>query len=231
MNSSVDGSSRGGTEAARIDQLASPKSGNAALNAGSGAGVERALAIALLLAIPVVAPWCNLQLSGRLGAALPALRWRACFAGSCSRASLSPSARGSCSRAAACVCARCCAPAVIVQLLVGILTAPIPVSDFAHYLYLASQLVAGAPYVDEMGRIAMWPPGLPFALTPFVALFGPTLAAIVTLNAVLYLGGAWAVWSLASRLAGRKGALLATLLFTIWPARLLMAGLAARRTC
>ncbi|HET7031737.1 MAG TPA: glycosyltransferase family 39 protein, partial [Casimicrobiaceae bacterium] len=66
------------------------------------------------------------------------------------------------------------------------------------------------------------------AYTPFVWLFGATLAATTAVNILLYFAGAYATWSLADRLSGRRAAAVATLLFTFWPARLLMAGLAAK---
>jgi 4-amino-4-deoxy-L-arabinose transferase-like glycosyltransferase len=117
---------------------------------------------------------------------------------------------------------------VVAQVVVAVLTAPIRCRTFITIHYIARQIAEGLPYVDEFGRRALRPPGWPLTFAPFTRIFGPTLVATVLANIVLYLCGAYATWSLASRLFGRRAAVIATVLFTFWPSRLLMAGLAAK---
>jgi 4-amino-4-deoxy-L-arabinose transferase-like glycosyltransferase len=118
---------------------------------------------------------------------------------------------------------------LILHFAVAFATAPVPASaDMRQYLLLAERLAAGGPYVDDQGYLSFWPPGLPFFLAPFVWLFGPTLAAVATANSVLYILCLVAVWSLADRLFGREAAVVAAVMFTIWPTRVLLSGVAAK---
>jgi hypothetical protein len=125
-------------------------------------------------------------------------------------------------------------PAVI--LAVGLLahfvcaawTAPAQQSDMANYLALADRLASDQPYLDDAGRVAYWPAGLPLFLTPFVALLGASTAALWLANAVLYLVGGWATLSLGRQWLGERAARGALIVFTLWPSRLLLAGLAAK---
>jgi hypothetical protein len=191
--------------------------------------VERTVAIAVLLAIPVIAPMSNLHFAGAavpgnlvlLGAGFllawilaarltgPVGAWLA--------------RRGEMFRFDGVLIA-----GVALQVLVAIVTAPVPVSDFLHYSYLAERIASGSTYVDELGRRASLPPGWPFVLAPFMWTFGPGLAATIVVNVLLYLLGATGIWSMARRLFGAPSAVVATALFTFWPARALMAGLAAK---
>ncbi|MFT4173922.1 MAG: hypothetical protein QM639_15260 [Rhodocyclaceae bacterium] len=107
-------------------------------------------------------------------------------------------------------------------------TAPTQQSDMASYLALAERLAHGLPYLDEAGRIAYWPAGLPFYLSPFVALFGAGVLAIWAANAVLYVAGGWAILSLGRQCLPETAARAALIVFTLWPSRLLLAGLAAK---
>jgi 4-amino-4-deoxy-L-arabinose transferase-like glycosyltransferase len=119
-------------------------------------------------------------------------------------------------------------PGLVLHFTVALATAPVPVSDMQKYLLLAERLASARPYVDDQGYLSFWPPGLPFFLTPFVWIFGPTLAAVATANSVLYILCLVAVWSLADRLFGREAAVVAAVLFTIWPTRVLLSGTAAK---
>lgn len=113
------------------------------------------------------------------------------------------------------------------QVGVAAWTHPIPASDHATYLRLAARLAAGLRYEHELG-LAFWPPGLPLALTPFVKLLGPNAAAAIALNGVLYVVGAWYLWKLGRRLFSRHAAILAIVLFAIWPNRLFLAATASK---
>ncbi len=117
---------------------------------------------------------------------------------------------------------------VAAQVLVALLTHPTPVSDGLTYLGLSKAMVTEHSFVDAQGYRAFWPPGLPLFLVPFVALFGAGLAAIVSANLVLYLLGVSAVSLLARQLFTARAAGLAAILFTIWPSRLLTAGVASK---
>jgi len=133
---------------------------------------ERALAIATLLAIPLIAPFCNLHWAGPWASPLLLcsgllLCW-ALFAHVLGRLSewLARFADGV--RLGALL-----GIGVVAQVVVAVLTAPIPVSDFYHYSYIARQIAAGLPYVDEFGRRALLPPGWPLTFAPFTRIFGP----------------------------------------------------------
>jgi 4-amino-4-deoxy-L-arabinose transferase-like glycosyltransferase len=117
---------------------------------------------------------------------------------------------------------------LVLHFAVAFTTAPVPASDMKTYLLLAERLAAGGPYVDDQGHLSFWPPGLPLFLAPFVWLCGPTLAAVATANSILYVLCLVAVRSLAARLFGREAAIVAAVMFTIWPTRVLLSGVAAK---
>lgn len=119
---------------------------------------------------------------------------------------------------------------VIVQIVAAAITAPVPTSDFKAYLSLAERLASGAGYVDEAGHLAFWPPGLPLALTPLVWIFGANLVAVTAGNVLLFVLGAVAVWSISCRLFDRSIANVSVLLYTIWPTRILNAGLPGKES-
>jgi len=118
----------------------------------------------------------------------------------------------------------------VLQVGAAAITAPVPTSDFRMYLLLAEGLASGVGYVDDAGRLAFMPPGMPFVLTPFVWMFGANLVAVTAVNVVLFLLGALALWSIAFRLFGRSVANVSVALYTIWPTRILSAGLPAKET-
>lgn len=115
-----------------------------------------------------------------------------------------------------------------IQFTCAWLTSPAPVSDMKAYLGLAAKLAQGERYVDSQGFLAFLPPGLPFALTPFVALFGPGLPAVTVANAVFFAVGGWGIWSITIRLLGSAAARLAVLFYCLWPSRWFSAGLASK---
>lgn len=114
-----------------------------------------------------------------------------------------------------------------VQVGAAVITAPIPESDMEQYLLLAERLASDASYESD-GRFAYLPPGLPLTLAPFVKVFGANLHAVIVMNAMLYAASVLALWTIAVRLFGRAVAAMAVALFSIWPTRLLMAGLASK---
>jgi hypothetical protein len=217
----------------RTDDESPDTPGSAPVTPASGSGVragaraERALAIGALLAVPAIAPLRNVQWAGSWASAILL----------CAGVLL-------CWFLLARVLGPLCAwivratdgmrlrnvvgAGVLAQILAALLTAPVPVSDFEHYSYIARQIASQLVYSDELGRRAQWPPGWPLAYAPFVWIFGTTLVATTLANVALYLCAASATWSLANRLAGRSAGTIATLLLTFWPSRLLMAGLAAK---
>ncbi|MEO8305004.1 MAG: glycosyltransferase family 39 protein [Betaproteobacteria bacterium] len=183
----------------------------------------------MLLAIPVIAPlgnahWANAGIAGNLLLLLAGclLAWllvaRACapVSAALSRLAKRPDLMPVLIAGAA------------MEMLAASITAPVPVSDFFHYLYLAGRIAAGLSYVDDLGWRAEFPPGWPYMLAPFVAIFGPTLVAATAANVALYLVGAIGIASIARQRFGPSETFIAVVLFTIWPARLLMAGLAAK---
>lgn len=117
---------------------------------------------------------------------------------------------------------------LLLQGAVALLTAPVLTDDQRMYLQLAASLAQEQRYLATDGTMAFWPPGMPLFLSPFVALLGAGAAAVVAANLTLYGLGAWAIHGLGQRLGGEAVARLAVGLFTLWPSRLLSAGLAAK---
>lgn len=97
-----------------------------------------------------------------------------------------------------------------------------PSSDGATYLVLAGQLLNEGHYATA-GTRAYWPPGYPFFLTPWLWVFGPKLAVLISQFA-LYLVGAVGCYTLAKMLAGDQAGRLAVLLFSIWPNLIALTG-------
>lgn len=120
------------------------------------------------------------------------------------------------------------AAGVVAQLAVALLTQPIPNSDGGNYLQLAKYLALGQPYQDPEGHRAFWPPGFPLVLAPFVALFGANLVAVALCNLCLYLVGVFSARGLGAALFGARPGVIAALLFTFWPSRLLTAAVASK---
>lgn len=117
---------------------------------------------------------------------------------------------------------------LVLHFTVAALTAPQPISDGLTYLQLAQRMATDGIFEDTKGNRAFWPVGLPLYLLPFVRVFGATLIAITIANAVTYVVGSWGLWRLASVVAGRQVAAISLVLFTLWPSRALLAGVAAK---
>jgi Dolichyl-phosphate-mannose-protein mannosyltransferase len=119
---------------------------------------------------------------------------------------------------------------VAAQLTLALICHPIPVSDSATYLALAERLAAHLPFLDDQGSRAFFPPGLPLFLAPFIRFFGDTFVAVVVANLALYVVGAASIWHWAQRLFDDKVALISLIVFTCWPTRLLLGGLALKES-
>ena len=115
----------------------------------------------------------------------------------------------------------------IAQVVTALATHPVAVSDGKTYLQLA-QMLGELRYVDEDGHLAFWPPGLPLVLAPFVAVFGAGMLATVLANLLFYAVGVVSAWRLAAGMFGARAAVLAALLFTFWPSRLLTAAVVSK---
>lgn len=188
---------------------------------------EIGAAAILLIAIVVIAPYANMQARGLAGALLLlfaglGLAWVLIACHPIDRFVLHFVANPMPSPVFVALAGLCA------QVLSGILTAPVPVSDMKTYLDLAERLASGQSYVTSGGQLAFWPPGLPLFLCPFVFMFGATLTAVIVANAVLFLIAAWAIWCLSVALFSRNVGVLALILYCIWPSRLLSAGLASK---
>ena len=117
---------------------------------------------------------------------------------------------------------------VLIQIVVALATDPSLESDGRVYMLLAQRLAKGAGYIDEAGHRAFWPPGLSFFLIPFVTLFVNETMATTAANITLYVVGACAAWSVGKQLFNVRVGVLSALIFTIWPSRLLCAGLVSK---
>lgn len=117
---------------------------------------------------------------------------------------------------------------IVLRLIVGIVASPEPVSDGLRNILLAEQLAQGGTYIDLEGRYAFFPPGYPLFLAPFLWLFGKSAATLITANLVLYLIGTFSLYALGRRMFDERVAMIAALLFTLWPGHALLVGIAAK---
>jgi 4-amino-4-deoxy-L-arabinose transferase-like glycosyltransferase len=118
-----------------------------------------------------------------------------------------------------------------VALRVGWVAAfpPEQFSDSADYVRLARGIAETGEYRDraptgEHALRAFRPPGYPAFLVPFDAALGPLGPALA--NVLLYVGSALLLHHLGTRLSGPRAGRLAALLLTLWPAHVLVTGLA-----
>lgn len=108
-------------------------------------------------------------------------------------------------------------------------------SDGADYVRLAKGIVATGEYTDyypgtDRTLRAFRPPGYPAFLAPFYAALGDRPWIPLFTNLLLYLGSAFLLFDLGSRFSGPRAGRLAALLLTVWPASILVAGLARSET-
>lgn len=100
--------------------------------------------------------------------------------------------------------------------ILWILTFPAtPTSDGASYLHLAQHLLAEGRY-ETAGTKAYWPPGYPFFLMPWLALF-PKSIAVPLSQIFLYIFATIGCYKLATYFSGNQAGRLAALLISIWP--------------
>ncbi|MFI5402125.1 MAG: ArnT family glycosyltransferase, partial [Planctomycetota bacterium] len=110
---------------------------------------------------------------------------------------------------------------------------PAQYSDGAAYVGLAKGIVDPGEYVENVNGnlLRAWrPPGYPAFLAPFYALLGdvPWIPALA--NVLLYLASAILLHDLGVRLSGPRAGRLAAILLTVWPAGVLITGLALTET-
>lgn len=118
----------------------------------------------------------------------------------------------------------------LLQIGAAFIFHPVQLSDSAVYLRLAHQLSQGKPYQDTAGFLAFWPPGLPLYLTPFVRVIRSDFYALLLANLLLYCLAARSIYSLARTLFDKHVAIVSTMLFVIWPSRILLTTLASKET-
>lgn len=108
---------------------------------------------------------------------------------------------------------------IIGVLLRVVCAALIPVeyvSDSLFYWTLAQKIALGEPYLAPEGR-SFWPPGLPIALSPLIAAFGPARWIPVVFNLAVFATLVWVSALMAQRLISTGAARLTALLLAIWP--------------
>jgi 4-amino-4-deoxy-L-arabinose transferase-like glycosyltransferase len=110
---------------------------------------------------------------------------------------------------------------------VGIFNAPLR-SDFAIYFDLARGLVERGAYGGDGAYQAYWPPGLPFFLAPFIAIFGPKAWIPLLGNLLLTILTIILTSLLAGQLRSKGTVRIAPLLVAIWPTNVMSAGLASK---
>ncbi|HYH58117.1 MAG TPA: glycosyltransferase family 39 protein [Thermoleophilaceae bacterium] len=104
-------------------------------------------------------------------------------------------------------------------------------ADPAFYHYAASTLASGDGYLDLGGApSARWPPGYPFFLAPFYAVFGSDALVGELVNAVLGAASVPLLFLLARRLFGRREALIAAAVLALFPGQILYADLLLAET-
>ncbi len=109
----------------------------------------------------------------------------------------------------------------------GVFHAPLS-SDAATYFSLAVQLVEQGGYGGARSGFAYWPPGLPFFLAPFVAVFGPQPWTVLVANLILTCLTVFLTYRIAKPVASEAAARLASLFMAIWPNLVMSAGLASK---
>ncbi len=103
-----------------------------------------------------------------------------------------------------------------------------PTSDGASYLGLAEHLLASGRY-EIAGTLAYWPPGYPFFLAPWLLIFSPALAILIS-QLWLYVIGTIGCYKLSKFLSGDEAARIAALLFTLWPNLIALSGTPEKET-
>jgi len=106
-------------------------------------------------------------------------------------------------------------------IVLGVLPS-VPVSDFDAYYQLATLMARGQPLPpsDQVLYFNAW--GYPLLLAPWFAAFGPSVGLAKLLNVAAGTVAFLLVYRLTRPLCSRKAALVATLLFLLWPGQLFL---------
>lgn len=106
-------------------------------------------------------------------------------------------------------------------VVLGVLPS-VPVSDFDAYCQLATLMARGQPLPspDEVLYFNAW--GYPLLLAPWFAAFGPSVGLAKLLNVAAGTVACLLVYRLARPLCGPKAAIVAALLFLLWPGQFLL---------
>lgn len=113
---------------------------------------------------------------------------------------------------------------IVLRITVALVLQPQAASDGASYLALAQRLVAEGAYHSD-GTLAFWPPGLPLALAPLLALGLPARFAVLVLGVAAFVASAVGLARLVGRLGAPAWAGLAAWMLALWPTHVLCAGL------
>jgi hypothetical protein len=111
---------------------------------------------------------------------------------------------------------------LISRLIVLVLVPSIPVSDFDAYYQLATLMARGQPLPppEQVLYFNAW--GYPLLLAPWFAVFGPSVGLAKLLNVAAGSVSCFLLYRLARPVCGPKAALVATVLFVLWPGQLLL---------
>ena len=101
---------------------------------------------------------------------------------------------------------------------------PQPASDGATYVGLAQQLLAGGGYGSATYR-AYWPPGMAFALAPFLLTLSSIPVALTAFGLAAFAGTASGLHALSRRLQLGRWAVVPVWLLALWPTHILFTGL------
>lgn len=121
----------------------------------------------------------------------------------------------------------CLALGLILRLTWIAFVPVVQTSDHKSYLELARTIYQTGAY-STAGSHAYWPPGLPFALYPFVATLGDAWFVPAALNSVLFACGLVLVYVVGRDVVGPSGARIAALLLALWPNFIFGHGLAMK---
>ena len=102
-----------------------------------------------------------------------------------------------------------------------------PASDGAIYMNLAQRMANGEQYTIA-STYAYWPPGYPIFLSFFFKIFGSNIKTIKLINISIYFLTFLIIYLLAKKIIGRKGAIIATLMLSIYPTHIALTGLPSK---
>src|SRR3954452_25141006 len=98
----------------------------------------------------------------------------------------------------------------------------IPFNDTLFYRWVGEALINGDGYTIFGQQTVHWPPGYPFALAGFFAIFGASARNALVLNSILGAATVAFVYVIALRAFGRLAAIGAAALLAIFPGQILM---------